>query len=92
MTKNIASALITAALIAAQGMAPSVAPASDFAAAQKQWRVRALELSASAVGLSPTTNDCGKTRALGGRFEAAAKAPAPVSEPASPESRGGRCL
>src|SRR6516164_3423720 len=38
MTKNIASALITAALIAAQGMAqtPTV-PASDFAAAQKQF-------------------------------------------------------
>jgi mono/diheme cytochrome c family protein len=38
MTKNIASALITAALIAAQGMAQTpAAPASDFAAAQKQF-------------------------------------------------------
>ena len=38
MTKNIASALITAALIAAQGMAQTPAsPASDFAAAQKQF-------------------------------------------------------
>src|SRR5262249_15357943 len=38
MTKNIASALITAALIAGQGMAQTpAAPGSDFAAAQKQF-------------------------------------------------------
>ena len=38
MTKNIASSLMTAALIAAQGMAQTpAAPASDFAAAQKQF-------------------------------------------------------
>ena len=38
MTKNIASALITSALIVAQGKAQTpAAPASDFAAAQKQF-------------------------------------------------------
>ena len=38
MTKNIASTLITAALIAAQGMAQTpAAPASDFGAAQEQF-------------------------------------------------------
>ena len=38
MTKNIASALITAGLLTAQGMAQTpAAPASDFAAAQKQF-------------------------------------------------------
>jgi hypothetical protein len=38
MTMNMDRALITAALIAAQGMAQtSAAPGSDFAAAQKQY-------------------------------------------------------
>ena len=38
MTKNMASALITAAVIAAQGMAqPPAAAASDFSASQKQF-------------------------------------------------------
>ncbi len=38
MTKNMASVLITSALMAAQGIAQTpAAPASDFAAAQKQF-------------------------------------------------------